>query len=63
MRKMVLLVGSPGAGKSTICHQVVLNGFALERPVIFVTTDNCSSEVIDFLRESAARVGVQAGDS
>jgi predicted hydrocarbon binding protein/KaiC/GvpD/RAD55 family RecA-like ATPase len=50
-KNMILLVGSPGAGKSTFCHQVVLNGFAMDRPVIFVTTEHGPSEVIDLLRE------------
>ena len=48
---MVLLVGLPGAGKSPFCQQVVLNGIALDRPVIFVTTEHGPSEVIDHLRE------------
>jgi len=50
-RNMILLVGPPGSGKSTFCHQVVLNGFAMDRPVIFVTTEHGPSEVIDLLRE------------
>jgi predicted hydrocarbon binding protein/KaiC/GvpD/RAD55 family RecA-like ATPase len=50
-KSLILLVGSPGAGKSTFCHQVVLNGFAMDRPVIFVTTEHGPSEVIDLLRE------------
>jgi predicted hydrocarbon binding protein/KaiC/GvpD/RAD55 family RecA-like ATPase len=48
---MILLVGPPGSGKSTFCHQVVLNGFAMDRPAIFVTTEHGPSEVIDLLRE------------
>jgi len=51
LRNMILLVGPPGAGKSTFCHQVVLNGFAMDRPVIFVTTEHGPSDVIDLLRE------------
>ncbi len=35
---LILLAGPPGAGKSTFCHQVVLNGLAMDKPVIFVTT-------------------------
>jgi len=50
-KNMILLVGPPGSGKSTFCHQVVLNGFAMDRPVIFVTTEHGPSEVIDLLRE------------
>ncbi len=48
---LVLLVGPPGAGKSTFCHQIVLNGIAIERPVIFVTTEKSPSEVTALLRE------------
>jgi predicted hydrocarbon binding protein/KaiC/GvpD/RAD55 family RecA-like ATPase len=51
LTKMIFLVGPPGAGKSTFCHQVVLNNFALDRPVIFVTTEHGPSEVIDLLRD------------
>jgi len=47
----ILLAGPPGAGKSTFCHQVVLNGLAMDRPVIFVTTEHGPSEVIGLLRE------------
>jgi KaiC/GvpD/RAD55 family RecA-like ATPase len=36
---LILLSGPPGAGKSAFCHQVVLNGLAMDRPVIFVTTE------------------------
>jgi KaiC/GvpD/RAD55 family RecA-like ATPase/predicted hydrocarbon binding protein len=50
-KSMILLVGAPGSGKSTFCQQAVLNGFALDRPVIFVTTEHGPSEVIDLLRE------------
>jgi len=50
-KSMILLIGPPGSGKSTFCHQVVLNGFAMDRPVIFVTTEHGPSEVIDLLRE------------
>ena len=48
---LFLLAGPPGAGKSTFCHQAVLNGLAMDRPVIFVTTEHGSSEVIDLLKE------------
>jgi len=48
---LILLAGPPGAGKSTFCHQVVLNSVAGERPVIFVTTEQTPSDVISLLRE------------
>jgi KaiC/GvpD/RAD55 family RecA-like ATPase len=48
---LILLVGAPGAGKSTFCHQVVINSIATDRPVIFVTTEQSSAEVIELLSE------------
>jgi predicted hydrocarbon binding protein/KaiC/GvpD/RAD55 family RecA-like ATPase len=48
---LVFLSGSPGAGKSTFCHEVVLNGLAMEKPVIYVTTEHGPAEVTDLLRE------------
>jgi len=50
-KSMMLLVGPPGSGKSTFCHQAVLSGLALDRPVIFVTTEHGPSEVVGLLRE------------
>ena len=47
----ILLSGPPGAGKSTFCHQVVLNNIASERPVIFITTEQNPSGVTVLLRE------------
>jgi len=48
---LILLVGPPGAGKSTFCHQMVLNSIATERPIIFVTTEQTPSVIIKLLRE------------
>jgi predicted hydrocarbon binding protein/KaiC/GvpD/RAD55 family RecA-like ATPase len=48
---LILLTGPPGAGKSTFCHQVVLNNLAMDRPIIFVTTEHGPVEVIGLLRE------------
>ena len=50
-RNVILLVGQPGAGKSALCHQVVLNGLAMDKPVVFVTTEHGPTEVIGLLRE------------
>ncbi len=49
-RRLVLLIGTPGAGKSTFCHQLVLNSVAMNRPVIFVTTEKSPSEIVEFLK-------------
>ena len=50
-RTVILLSGPPGAGKSTFCHQVVLNSLAIDRPVIFVTTEHRPAQVLNGLRE------------
>jgi KaiC/GvpD/RAD55 family RecA-like ATPase/predicted hydrocarbon binding protein len=52
---LILLVGAPGAGKSTFCHQAVLGGLAMDRPVIFVTTEHSPTEVIGLLGEKGMR--------
>ena len=49
--KTVLLVGPPGAGKSAFCQQAVLHSLAVDRPVIFVTTECGPSEIEGNLRE------------
>jgi predicted hydrocarbon binding protein/KaiC/GvpD/RAD55 family RecA-like ATPase len=48
---LVLLSGPPGAGKSTFCHQAVLSGLAMDKPVIFVTTEKGPAEIVGLLRE------------
>jgi KaiC/GvpD/RAD55 family RecA-like ATPase/predicted hydrocarbon binding protein len=48
---LILLTGPPGAGKSTFCHQVVLNSLAMDKPVVYVTTEHGPAEVIGLLRE------------
>ena len=50
-RGLILLAGAPGAGKSTFCQQVVLKSIALDKPVIFVTSERRPDEVIELLRE------------
>jgi predicted hydrocarbon binding protein/KaiC/GvpD/RAD55 family RecA-like ATPase len=49
-RNMILVVGPPGSGKSTFCHQTVLSNIEM-RPVIYVTTESAPSKVIDSLRQ------------
>jgi predicted hydrocarbon binding protein/KaiC/GvpD/RAD55 family RecA-like ATPase len=48
---LILLTGPPGAGKSTFCHQVVLNSIAVDRPVIFVTSEQSPDKVVEMLSE------------
>jgi len=52
---MILLVGPPGAGKSTFCQQAALQSLAMDRPVIFVTTEYGPSEAERALRERGLR--------
>jgi predicted hydrocarbon binding protein/KaiC/GvpD/RAD55 family RecA-like ATPase len=47
---LVLLAGPPGAGKSDLCDQVVLNSIAMDKPVIFVTTEQRPGQVVTRLR-------------
>jgi KaiC/GvpD/RAD55 family RecA-like ATPase len=50
-KSLLLLAGPPGAGKSTFCHQVVLNGLAMDKPVIFVTTERSASDITSDLKK------------
>ncbi len=47
---MILLVGPPGSGKSTFCHQAVLSSIEM-RPVIYVTTESAPSKVLESLKQ------------
>jgi predicted hydrocarbon binding protein/KaiC/GvpD/RAD55 family RecA-like ATPase len=38
-KNMILLVGPPGSGKSTFCQQAALKSLAVDRPIIYVTTE------------------------
>ena len=49
--KTILLVGPPGVGKSTFCQQTVIQNLAVDRPVIFVTTEYNTAEAKVFLKE------------
>jgi len=48
---LIMLTGPPGAGKSTFCQQVVLNGLTVDRPVIYVATEHGPNEVTGLLTE------------
>jgi predicted hydrocarbon binding protein/KaiC/GvpD/RAD55 family RecA-like ATPase len=48
---LIMLVGPPGAGKSTFCQQVVLKSIAAERPIIYITTEQSPSGITGMLKE------------
>ena len=48
---MILLVGPPGSGKSTFCEQAIFQSLAVDRPIIYVTTECGPSRVEKALRE------------
>jgi predicted hydrocarbon binding protein/KaiC/GvpD/RAD55 family RecA-like ATPase len=50
-KSLVLLVGPPGSGKSFFCEQTVLQNLAVDKPVIYVTTEYDPDKVWVSLRE------------
>jgi predicted hydrocarbon binding protein/KaiC/GvpD/RAD55 family RecA-like ATPase len=48
---MILIVGSPGSGKSSFCEQTVLQSLAIERPIIYLTTECSPSKMEARLKE------------
>jgi predicted hydrocarbon binding protein/KaiC/GvpD/RAD55 family RecA-like ATPase len=48
---IMLLVGSPGSGKSSFCEQTVLQSLAIERPIIYLTTECGPSKTEARLKE------------
>jgi len=54
-RKMILLIGPPGAGKSSFCHQVALKSLAMDKPILYITTKYGSSETERALKEQGLR--------
>jgi len=49
-KSLFLLVGPPGAGKSTFCRQALLQSLAADIPVIYVTTEYDPPEAAKELR-------------
>ena len=50
-KNLILLVGPPGSGKSTFCHQSVLQNLAVDTPIVYVTTEYGPSQAEETLRE------------
>ena len=50
-KSMILLVGAPGSGKSTFCQQTILQNLAMDRSIIYVTTEYGPSEAEKALKE------------
>jgi predicted hydrocarbon binding protein/KaiC/GvpD/RAD55 family RecA-like ATPase len=50
-KNLILLVGPPGSGKTTFCCQSILQNLAMDRPVIYVTTEYDPSNAEASLRE------------
>lgn len=57
---LILLTGSPGAGKSTFSHQAVLNALAMDKTIIFVTTEQTPSGITGLLRENGLKEPVSS---
>ena len=48
---LLLLIGPPGAGKTSLSYLMALSAVAEERPVIYITTEQPPEDVGDKLRE------------
>jgi len=50
-KNVILLVGPLGAGKANFCQQTILQNLAMDRPIIYVTTERRASEAETALKE------------
>ena len=50
-KNVILLVGPPGSGKTTFCQQAIFQNLAMDKPIIYVTTEYGPSEAEDGLKE------------
>jgi predicted hydrocarbon binding protein/KaiC/GvpD/RAD55 family RecA-like ATPase len=50
-KNLVLLVGSPGSGKTTFSQQAILQNLAVDRPIIYLTTEYDPVKAETALRE------------
>ena len=41
----IVLIGSPGVGKTTFCKQFLFNGLVIDEPCIYVTTQELPEEI------------------
>ncbi|MBU5557895.1 MAG: RAD55 family ATPase [Candidatus Aenigmatarchaeota archaeon] len=52
----ILLVGPPGAGKSTLCEQFIFEGLKSKQPGLYVTLDSSPKEVIKTMEDFGWRL-------
>jgi predicted hydrocarbon binding protein/KaiC/GvpD/RAD55 family RecA-like ATPase len=50
-KNMILLVGPPGSGKSTFCEKAILQNLAIDKHIIYLTTEYDPSKAKASLRE------------
>jgi KaiC/GvpD/RAD55 family RecA-like ATPase len=46
----ILLRGSPGTGKSTLCQQFLTSGLKSSQPAIYITLDTAPAEIVDNMK-------------